>query len=107
MQVQGPPSGQSQHLRRQHEAEVEGEKKVGFEGGHLGQGLRVLHALRVENGNPSTFGPGGQGLPPDLFTGVVPVGEDRRDVEAMALEGVETQTPEGVIAQEDGAGVQG
>jgi hypothetical protein len=35
------------------------------------------------------------------------VGEDRRDVEAMALEGVETQTPEGVIAQEDGAGVQG
>jgi hypothetical protein len=35
------------------------------------------------------------------------VSEDRGDIETVPLEGVEAQTPEGVVAQDDGTGAQG
>ncbi len=56
---------------------------------------------------PLAVGALGQGIPPDLLAGIVPVREDGGHVEPVAQEGVEAQASEGVVAHDDGLGAHG
>ena len=107
VQVEGSPAGQGQDRLGDHVAEVEGEEEVRRVRGRQGPHRRILHVLRIVDGDALGLGTGGEGIPPDLFPGVVPVGEDRRHLEAVPQEGVEPQAAHGVVAHDEGAGAQG
>ena len=103
MQIERSPPRQSEHIRPDDLAEVEGEEKVGGQPRDLRDHVGRVHGRREENGQTRLPGALGDRAEPDVLGCRVGMRHDQRDLGAERQELVEADVADVLVCHHDDA----
>lgn len=104
MHVESAACRDVQEVLLQHVAVVEGKQEIGLQGADLRNNFRRVGIVRRNDGDVVPRRQFGHTVEPDGFVGVVAVGDDQIDLDAVGEQDREAADTYVVVGEDDGVG---